>query len=295
MVQQTTIETLHAGQRPFPPLQKSLTRSPRKPELKLARGLASPAKAQPQPPPKRLTRRSSSVDRIVTRMSNQVEMRYRTLRDAFRAVDRDASGGLDRDELLAALFNWHVPVKGRQMDMIMANFDRNGDASISYSEFCDGLKPYTVRSQPVFGLADQYVTNKHRVLPEENRVLLNDNVKPALVAGAYSKLRPDYHLYELPRGAPPASPKVLNAHTRDLADRIHTKFKNLKDAFRSFDENKDGKLSQQELLTAVRCFNLPIPKEHVLQLAKRCDVDSNGLIDYNEFANVLKRKDALGH
>merc|ERR1719378_158920 len=237
------------------------------------------------------------MGKIVERMVQSVETRYRNLREAFRAADRDASGGLTRDELQAALFQWRVKAQGRHIDEIMATFDREGDEVLSYSEFCDGLKPFSVRSQPIFGLCDAHVTERHRVLPDGNRVLLNDNLNPhlkALQPGRASAARPDYELFELPRGSAPASPAVLKDHTVDLSNRIHDKYKRLKDAFRAFDENKDGKLSKQELLTAVRCFNLPIPKEHVLQLAELCDADGDGLINYVEFATVLKRKDALG-
>jgi len=190
---------------------------------------------------------------------------------------------------------WRIQAQGRHVDQIMAGFDRNGDHAISYNEFCEGLKPFTVHSHPIFGLADAHVTNRHQVLPNEgNRVFLNDNLTVSNPA-AHGRGRPDFELYELPRGASPASPEALKDHTIDLSNRIHSKFRRLKDAFRSFDENKDGRLSKQELLSAVRCFNLPIPEEHVRQIAELCDANADGEIDYVEFAALLKRKDALGH
>jgi len=270
----------------LPPLKMTLSNSPKR-NLRCAT-------PPPKPPPKpHLTRRSSSLGRIVTGVVGQVELRYRSLRDAFRSIDRDGSGGVDKDELRAALFNWHVKAQGRHLDAMMAEFDTDGDEVISYAEFCAGLKPFTVASRPIFGLSDAHVTNRHRVLPNDgNRVLLNDNLSP--LQRPMGSRRPDYELFELPHSASPASPEILKDHSKALADRIHGKFSKLRDAFRSFDENKDGKLSKQELLTAVRCFNLPIPRDHVIQLADLCDADQNGLIDYSEFAAVLKRKDALG-
>ena len=221
-------------------------------------------------------------------------MRFRNLREAFRSIDCDHSGALSRDELHRALLLWHIRAQGRHVDEIIADFDKDGDEALSYAEWCEGLKPFSV-SHPVFGLADQHVTDRHRVLPNEGRVLLNDNLTPLQPpSGGRGCGRPDYELFELPHGASLASPDILQAHRQDLADRIHDKYKNIWKAFRAFDENKDGKLSKQEVLMAVRCFNLPIPREHVLQLIDSCDANGDGLISYNEFASVLKRKDALG-
>jgi len=290
----------HCRQQSLPPLRMTLSephpnRRHLAPPTPAAR--SAPPSAMPTKPP-RLARRSSSVGRIVTKLIGQVEMRYRNLREAFRALDEDGSGGLTREELQRALFLWRVQATGRHIDDIMADFDHDGNSEISYAEWCEGLKPFTVQAQPIFGLADRHVTNGHRVLPDRGgRVLLNDNLRPfhQQFAAPGRGARPDYELIELPRSSGPASPDVLHDHTNQLSNRIHDKFKKLKDAFRSFDENKDGKLSKQELMTAVRCFNLPIPREHVLQIAQLCDADADGLIDYNEFAAVLKRKDALGH
>lgn len=256
--------------------------------------LKQPATPVPVKPP--MVRRTSSTGRVITNMVNAVEMRYRSMREAFRAVDEDASGSLTRDELQRALFHWHVQAQARHIDGVLSDFDRDGDGSISYAEWCEGLKPFTVRSQPIFGLADQHTTDRYRVLPGGRRVLINDNLKPFEAPhGGQGAGRPDYELMELPRGKGPASPVVVREHTAALSDRIHTKFKMLKDAFRSFDENKDGRLSKQELLMAIRCFNLPIPIEHAVQIAELCDEDGDGLINYNEFASALKRKDAIGN
>jgi len=278
----------YARQQPLPPLKMTLsTRSGPMPVAKRAPLPPAPASA---PPP---MCRKASVERLVSSMVQAVELRYRNLREAFRTIDKDSSGTLSRDELQYALFLWHIQAQGRHVDGIMAEFDRDRNGELTYAEWCEGLKPFSVTSKAVFGLEDRHVTNRHTVLPGAGRVLINDNLTPNQRSAA--RPRRDYELIELPGGAPPASPEVLRDATNQLSNRIHDKFKQLKDAFRSFDENKDGKLSKQELMTAVRCFNLPIPREHVMQIAQLCDADADGQIDYNEFAAVLKRKDAIGH
>lgn len=223
-------------------------------------------------------------------------MRYKNMREAFRRIDLDASGFVSRDELEFALKSWRIPAKDAQIDAIMAEFDADGDSFVSFAEWCNGIKQASVASGPVFGRDDQHVTNRYRVLGD-GRVLINDNLAGTPRPGEpRSAGRPDFKEWDLPRSdGPPASPRQLQEASKALQDHIFVKFKLLKDAFRSFDSDKDGKLSYAELLSAARCFNLSIPQQHVLQLARGCDRDGNGYVDYAEFAAVLKRKDALGN
>lgn len=217
------------------------------------------------------------------------------MREAFRRVDLDASGFVSREELEFALKSWRIPAKPGQIDGIMAAFDADGDSLVSFAEWCDCIKQASVTSGPVFGRDDQHVTNRYRVLGD-GRVLINDNIGTPRPSEPRSAGRPDFKEWELPRSdGQAASPRQLQEASKVLQDHIFVKFKLLKDAFRSFDTDKDGKLSYAELLSAVRCFNLSIPEHHVLQLAKDCDRDGNGYVDYAEFAAVLKRKDALGN
>lgn len=228
-------------------------------------------------------------------IGNQVEMRYKNMRECFRRIDLDCSGMLSRDEVEFALATWRIPAKREQVDKIMADLDRDGDERISFAEWCEGLKQAAVQSGDVFGRGDAHVTDHMRVLAG-GRVIINDNLSAMPPAEKQrSAGRPDFQPWRLPKASAPASPQQLEGAVHAMQDQIYVKFKLLRDAFRSFDTNHDGKLSAAELLTAVRCFNLSIPEEHVMQLARQCDKDGSGAIDYNEFAAVLKRKDALGN
>ena len=43
--------------------------------------------------------------------------------------------------------------------------------------------------------------------------------------------------------------------------------------FRLLDEDHSGKVNLKEFEHGIQHFNLPMPVEHVMQLAKQCDVD----------------------
>lgn len=56
----------------------------------------------------------------------------------------------------------------------------------------------------------------------------------------------------------------------------------LRGIFEKLDENKDGKLSKEELIQVYSEFDeaLPIDMEKIID---ECDIDGNGFIDYSEF------------
>ncbi|EGB05428.1 hypothetical protein AURANDRAFT_30956, partial [Aureococcus anophagefferens] len=59
------------------------------------------------------------------------------VRTAFRALDRDSSGTLEKDELLSLLENYHIKLSEADMDRLMAMIDTDGSGKISYREFND--------------------------------------------------------------------------------------------------------------------------------------------------------------
>jgi hypothetical protein len=126
--------------------------------------------------------------------------------------------------------------------------------------------------------------------------------------------------YELSHAAM-ADEKTLRKEMHEIAEHIETKYKLLQNAFRQFDGSRprrsksgpraseprlcsrafrvrssvrvvdrSGKLSPFELEQAVKHFNLPIPHEHIMQIAERC-ADEDGQIDYAHFCATLHEKD----
>jgi len=243
---------------------------------------------------------------LLRALTNQVEMRYKNLREAFRRIDLDSSGSLSRDEVEYALRTWRIPASHSLIDALMASFDTDGDSLISFAEWCNGMKRNTVTSHAVFGREDKYVTDHFRLIDNGRQVIFNDNLSrpttstkvlaPHPPAQARSGGRPDFEAWRLPKSSQKsASPEEIKTTKTVLQDHIYVKFKLLRDAFRSFDTDHDGKLSTKELLSAARCFNLSIPEDHVRRLVEQCDRNHDGFIDYDEFAAALKRIDALGN
>lgn len=208
----------------------------------------------------KLTRRSSSQIRLLEAVRRKSENRFANLRQAFRMLDMDSSGGIDREELAAGLNAWGLCLMPHQIDRLMDAIDKRGDGHVAFAEFCDAIEP-----------------------------------RPPPLKARPVQCSPAFELLPLLKSDHAATSQAMAGYVQQISDRVHAKSKQLAKAFRSFDLDKDGRLSLHELLAAVRCFNLLIPREHVEQIFHQCDRDGNGSVDYEEFALLFKRRDALGN
>lgn len=63
---------------------------------------------------------------------------------------------------------------------------------------------------------------------------------------------------------------------------------NPRDAFKRFDENGDGKISNQEFKRAFKMMRLGYSDTDVEEILSIIDKSSDGSIDYNEFFKALR-------
>ena len=60
-----------------------------------------------------------------------------------------------------------------------------------------------------------------------------------------------------------------------------------KQAFDSFDVNKDGHITSSELKTVLKKLGQSPTDAEIAEFIKACDVDKNGTIEFNEFCRYL--------
>ena len=71
-----------------------------------------------------------------------------------------------------------------------------------------------------------------------------------------------------------------------LRQYLSMKYREAYNAFRALDRDCSGKISAYELKKGTRFFNLPIPHEHIMQIAAII-AGSDGQIDYDTFCKKL--------
>lgn len=58
-----------------------------------------------------------------------------TMREAFKKLDRDGSGTVERAEMRLMLETYNICCAEKEFDELMRVYDRNGDGKFSYGEF----------------------------------------------------------------------------------------------------------------------------------------------------------------
>ena len=61
----------------------------------------------------------------------------------------------------------------------------------------------------------------------------------------------------------------------------------MKEAFDLFDTDGSGTIDQKELKVAMRALGFEPKKDEILKMIRDADQDNSGVIDYNEFCDMM--------
>ncbi|XP_019618184.1 PREDICTED: EF-hand domain-containing family member B-like [Branchiostoma belcheri] len=86
---------------------------------------------------------------------------------------------------------------------------------------------------------------------------------------------------------------IVAAIRQHLKKANYHNFDSLLDAFRHYDRDRAGVITIAQLREVCAQFSLPIEPELMELLFNYCDVNKDGVIDYEEFANFLNWKDKM--
>ena len=178
----------------------------------------------------------------------------------FAIGDQDKSGGIDFTEFIAMM----IPDSGSILGKISSRFstiqqvmdgfkkiDANGDGAISRSEMKNGLSLNDKELDVVFALGD---------IDQDGEISLSEFVR-LMCPSAQSGLN-----------------KFRNA------------FRNIQEivaAFKRFDTNCDGSLSQQELVNGMRASQLNFSSNEIKAIFVLADINQDGEINFTEFVSAL--------
>src|SRR5690606_33871749 len=82
--------------------------------------------------------------------------------------------------------------------------------------------------------------------------------------------------------------KWLRDATREVADVIHKKKLNIKEAFKTFDRDKSGGVSYDEFCEALNSLGLNYTKKQAYKLAEYVDKNSSKNISRREFRRAFR-------
>jgi len=78
---------------------------------------------------------------------------------------------------------------------------------------------------------------------------------------------------------------ALIKDTRNMIERHH---KTMHDAFLAMDKDRNGRLDKDEVRRALLNWNMPLAPHEVDAIFATADVDNNGTIDWQEFAEAFR-------
>merc|ERR1719206_125923 len=178
----------------------------------------------------------------------------------FALGDKDQSGGIDYQEFIALM----LPNATSILQQIASQFnsiasvkdgfkriDTNGDGAISRQELKQGMHLSDQELDVVFALGD--IDGDGEISMSEFIPLMSPSA-----ATAMSRLRNSF---------------------RDITEVII--------AFKKFDSNNDGAISQNELLTGMRNTGFDFESQECNMVFSMADLDQNGEINYVEFVSAL--------
>ena len=195
-------------------------------------------------------------------MQEKMTTRFSELRRAFRALDEDASGNLDRAEFKGVLtmFNLGIPDDVVEKLIDLADFD--GDGSINYAEFA-------------------------RIFTAENVLDMKKTLSAVETDGSYAaKMR-----YKMQHGGDksidketgenvrlrrtgPGLAKMRKAH-KTLRTLILQRYATLKEAFRAIDTDNSGLARRAEIRTFLGRLSKSIPDGVISGLISYVDTDGD--------------------
>jgi len=198
----------------------------------------------------------SAIHELRTRMATQ----HIKVRTAFRALDKDSSGTLEKRELLMLLQNYHIQLSDKDIDQLISRMDTDKSGKISYREFSDYFGADIAGGQfsNTSSLESTLETTKNRMRTEDSK--------------GTKELTSQHHKNW-------TTSDFMNAMEAILMTRART----VRRIFRVADNDKSGCIDAEEWHKALGQMNLEMSAEKAREFFDALDKNGDGRINYHEF------------
>ena len=225
----------------------------------------------------------------------RLQQSYKSLNDiiaSFRKNDADGDGHIDRKELRAIMSQFSE----QDVDSIFALGDKDQSGGIDYQEFISMMMPNA--NNILMAVAKQFNSVQSikegfmRIDANADGSISRQELKGGLrladeqlaVVFALGDIDQDGEISmgEFIRLMSPAANTAMN--------RMRNCFRGIADvmvAFRKFDANNDGALSQQELMAGMKTTGLDFTSEDCANVFAMADLNQDGEISYVELVSAL--------
>jgi len=206
----------------------------------------------------RARREEEEIQRAVRdALHNQVFPSYHGLKGQFDSYDMNGTGYISFEQFAQALLQQFGPgISEEEVHLLAQRFDADGNGLIDYDEFQRAFGPDGAAAAPP---------------PRRARIAANP-VKSV----SRSVPVPD-----------PAMVARVSAIEDLLRQKIEAKYTTVREQFKGVNKARDGFIDVAEFKQVFFDCSVEVPPGHMDLLVARFDRDSNGKVDFNEFAKWM--------
>eukprot|EP00746_Dinoflagellata_sp_MGD_P022710 gnl/MRDRNA2_/MRDRNA2_153168_c0_seq1.p1 gnl/MRDRNA2_/MRDRNA2_153168_c0~~gnl/MRDRNA2_/MRDRNA2_153168_c0_seq1.p1 ORF type:complete len:1041 (+),score=192.19 gnl/MRDRNA2_/MRDRNA2_153168_c0_seq1:149-3271(+) len=201
-------------------------------------------------------------------VATKASLKFKSINECFRHLDTTRDGMISRPDIrhFFRTFNLEADLADRFFDLL----DVQGIGEIDYNELRAQVGPYLAPGYKPPQQAKVEVASQKGSRPQSARSHRDDHMKQAKIKALMEER---------------AKTKAVNQMINTLSSKAFFRFKSARELFRFADENKDGKISHEELCRFIESFGLP--RSTAEQYFKYLDKDKSGEVSFAEFMNFF--------
>ena len=204
----------------------------------------------------------------------------------FCAIDKDGSGSIDTNELHEALKRMGLELSEEQLQLIVADIDKDQNLELSYQELCDAIG---IDEDPQLYAAARSEADARRQR-QERKEQKKERTLTKAETEAHERERAEKRtqaarenimrvLRIATKPIPPSALRPRGGHRtlygRKLTDQISV--------FEAIDRDGSGDITTEELADALVRLGADVAEDQLREMVAAFDEDGNGVLNYHEF------------
>eukprot|EP00088_Acartia_fossae_P012304 TRINITY_DN1633_c0_g1_i1.p1 TRINITY_DN1633_c0_g1~~TRINITY_DN1633_c0_g1_i1.p1 ORF type:complete len:1625 (+),score=462.94 TRINITY_DN1633_c0_g1_i1:438-4877(+) len=217
---------------------------------------------------------------------------------AFRSMDLNGDGALNKQELMEGMNSFGKSFSQEEVANVFAMADINSDGEINYSEFVSMLFPAASSALAKFRAGHQTLKNAKEAFDSYDIDGDEEISYDELVSGmggdyTANEINAIFAMGDIDQDGKISFlefAKIMIPYTNEALAKFWKCFNNIssiRQAFQKLDVDKDGQISQQEIIQGMSSAGLKLSSAEIETLFLLGDRDGNGQIDFSEFAQIM--------
>lgn len=236
---------------------------------------------------------------LQTLLGERLRVSWATVRDTFRAADKDRRGELPTSVFAALCLQLQIPMPSTALERLVLRADPRAEGVVDYNDFlaCFGADfqhsdPNSVSTSLAFergivaGKSAVYGIGDPTASSTISNTLFSPGVSSALGGGPKKQL-------DCGASAASSSPSKSVVQQQDvlvleqlrivLNEKLASRYSDVQKAFLALDKDNNGLMSTAEFARVLQNFNIVVSRDEMDVLMAHLDPNGDGAVDYAEF------------